>query len=82
MEIITQRIVTTLSEPFDVNGQKYLMTPTIGSCICQQTCGAFEVPEKVEIVRCYGCAMSKGMAKRKEVLNEVEALPKIKVSGD
>jgi|RhiMetdeSRZDD1v2_1073273.scaffolds.fasta_scaffold102386_2 diguanylate cyclase (GGDEF)-like protein len=82
MEIITQRIVTALSEPLDINGQKYLLVPTIGSCICQQTCGAFEVPGKVEIVRCYGCAMSKGMAKRKAFLSDMETLPKIKVPGD
>ncbi|HXQ34195.1 MAG TPA: diguanylate cyclase, partial [Anaerolineales bacterium] len=82
MEIITQRIATALSEPFDISGQKHLLAPTIGSCICQQTCGAFEVPEKIEIVRCYGCAMAKGIAKKKEILSDMETFPKINVSSD
>jgi GGDEF domain-containing protein len=82
MEIITQRIVAALSDPLDIDGQKYLLAPALGSCICQQTCGAFEVPGKVEILRCYGCAMSKGMAKRKEILSDMETLPKIEVPGD
>ena len=82
MEIITQRIITALSEPFDINGQKFLLAPTIGACICQQTCGAFDVPGKVEIARCYGCAISKGMTKRKDILNEMEALQEVNVPSE
>jgi diguanylate cyclase (GGDEF)-like protein len=82
MEKITQRIVTALTEPLDINGQKYLLAPTIDACICQQTCGAFDVPGKIEIARCYSCAMSKEMTKRKETLNDVEALQPINVSSD
>ena len=82
MEIITQRLVTAVSDPFDVNGQKYLLAPTIGACICQETCGAFDTPGKVEIARCYGCAMSKGMAKRNEILNNMGTRQEINVSRE
>jgi diguanylate cyclase (GGDEF)-like protein len=83
LEIVTQRITTTLAEPFGINGQKYLLAPTIGACICQQTCGAFDVPSKVEIPRCYGCAMSKGMARRRDMLNTVETLQEVNsISSD
>ena len=74
LDIVTQRIITTLSEPLGINGQKYLLAPTVGACICQRTCGAFDAPGKVEIPRCYGCAMSKGIAKRREMLAGVETL--------
>ena len=83
LEIVTQRIITTLAEPLGINGQKYLLAPTMGACICQQTCGAFDVPSKVEIPRCYGCAMSKGMAKRREMVNSVETLQEVNsISSD
>ena len=63
MEVITQRVIVAMLEPFDVNGNKLLMSPKIGVCICQTTCGAFDAPGKVEVARCYGCAMSKGIRK-------------------
>jgi diguanylate cyclase (GGDEF)-like protein len=79
MEIINQRLVATLSAPLDVNGQKYPLTPTIGACICNSTCGAFDSFGKVEITRCYGCAMAKGMSKKNEVLNEITTLQEVSV---
>ena len=68
MEVITQRVIATMLEPFDVNGNRLLMHPKIGVCMCQTTCGAFDIPGKVEIARCYGCAMSNGILKRDEAL--------------
>lgn len=68
-EVITQRIIAAMLEPFEINENKLLMRPKIGVCMCHMTCGAFDTPEKVEIARCYGCAMSNGILKRNEVLN-------------
>jgi diguanylate cyclase (GGDEF)-like protein len=67
MEIITQRIIAAMLEPLDVGGNKLLMKPKIGVCMCQMTCGAFDGPDTVEIARCYGCAMSKGITKETEI---------------
>ena len=68
MEIITQRILSAMLEPLDVSGNKLLLMPKIGVCMCQMTCGAFDIPNTVEIARCYGCAMSKGIARESEIL--------------
>ncbi|MDQ3004974.1 MAG: sugar transferase [Chloroflexota bacterium] len=68
MEIITQRIGNAMLEPLDVNGNQLLMVPKIGVCMCQMTCGAFDIPNTVEIARCYGCAVSKGANRESEKL--------------
>jgi len=68
MEIITQRVISAMLEPLDVSGNKLLLMPKIGVCMCQQTCGAFDIPNTVEIARCYGCAMSKGINRESEIL--------------
>jgi diguanylate cyclase (GGDEF)-like protein len=68
MEIITQRIISAMLEPLDVSGNKLLLMPKIGVCMCQMTCGAFDIPNAVEIARCYGCAMSKGTNRASEIL--------------
>jgi hypothetical protein len=68
MEIIMQRISNAMLEPLNVNGNQLLMMPKIGVCMCQMTCGAFDVPNTVEIARCYGCAMSKGINRESEKL--------------
>jgi diguanylate cyclase (GGDEF)-like protein len=60
MGIIIERINTLLSNPFQIAGHEFFLKAQIGHCMGQQTCNAFEIPEKVELVRCYGCAMSKG----------------------
>ena len=68
MEIITQRVISAMLEPLDVSGNKLLLMPKIGVCMCQLTCGAFDIPNTVEIARCYGCAMSKGINRESEIL--------------
>ena len=68
MEIITQRVISAMLEPLDISGNKLLLMPKIGVCMCQQTCGAFDIPNTVEIARCYGCAMSKGINRKSEIL--------------
>jgi diguanylate cyclase (GGDEF)-like protein len=81
MEIITQRLAALLSAPLDVDNQKYLLTPTIGACVCDSSCGAFDSPGKIEITRCYGCAMAKGMPKKNESLNDISTLQEVSVPG-
>ena len=66
--VIIQRIIAITSDPFDAKGQKFLLSPRIGSCLCKGACCAFEVLERVEIARCYGCIMSKVMASNEESL--------------
>lgn len=68
MEIITQRVISAMLEPLDISGNKLLLMPKIGVCMCQLTCGAFDIPNTVEIARCYGCAMSKGINRESEIL--------------
>ena len=58
-EVIIRRLESAFSEPFDVYGQEIHLNSKLGLCLCEQTCGAFERPNKVEITRCYGCVMSK-----------------------
>jgi diguanylate cyclase (GGDEF)-like protein len=58
-EIIVKRIRATLSNPFHVAEHEFLLNARIGHCMCQQACVAFEIPEKVELSRCYSCVMSK-----------------------
>ena len=67
-EIIVERINATLSNSFHVAEHEFWLNARIGYCICQQTCGAFEVPEKVELVRCYSCVMSKSTTNKKETV--------------
>jgi len=47
-EIIVERISATLSNPFHVAEHEFLLNTRIGHCMCQQTCDAFEIPEKVD----------------------------------
>ncbi len=72
IEIIVERIRTALSNPFHVDQHEFLFNARIGHCMCQQTCAAFEIPEKVEIVRCYGCVMAKSTINEKEAENTYE----------
>ena len=72
IEIIVERINATLSNPFHVAEHEFLLNARIGHCMCQQTCGAFEIPEKVELVRCYGCVMSKSTTNKNETVNVYE----------
>jgi len=65
IEIIVERISATLSNRFHVAEHEFLLNARIGHCMCQQTCDAFEIPEKVELVRCYSCAMSKSTTDKK-----------------
>lgn len=60
-EVIIQRINAVLSTPLHVTGHEFKMEARIGHCLCQGTCGVAASCEKFEIVRCYGCAMSKAM---------------------
>ncbi len=59
IEIIVERISAALSNPFHVAENEFFLNARIGHCMCQQTCSAFEIPEKVELGRYYSCAMSK-----------------------
>jgi len=58
VETIIERINMTLSAPFHVDQHEFILQPQIGHCMCRPTCGAYESLEKVDVVRCYGCAMS------------------------
>jgi diguanylate cyclase (GGDEF)-like protein len=71
-EIVIERISTTLKKPFHVAQHEFFLNAQIGHCICQQSCDALEVPEKVELIRCYGCAMSKNTTNETEALNTYE----------
>ena len=73
-EIIVERISVTLSNPFQVDQHEFLLNARIDHCMCQQTCVAFEIPEKVETVRCYGCVMSKSTTNKKEAVNSYESI--------
>jgi len=70
--IIIERINAMLSNPFHIAGHEFFLNAQIGHCMGQQTCDAFENPEKVELVRCYGCAMSKGTTNKTEAVNVYE----------
>ena len=72
IEIIVERISATLSNPFHVAEHEFLLNARIGHCMCQQTCVAFEIPEKVELVRCNSCVMSKSTTNKKETVNTYE----------
>lgn len=71
-EIIVERISATLSNPFHVAKHEFLLNARIGHCMCQQTCGASEIPEKIELVRCYSYAMSKSTTNKTEAVNAYE----------
>jgi diguanylate cyclase (GGDEF)-like protein len=71
-DIIIERIRATLSNPFHVAEHEFLLDARIGHCMCQQTCDAFEIPEKVEVVRCYGCAMAKSTSSQTEIVDAYE----------
>jgi diguanylate cyclase (GGDEF)-like protein len=71
-QIIVERINTMLSNPFRIAGHEFFLNAQIGHCVGQQTCDAFEIPEKGELVRCYGCAMSKSMTNKTEAVNAYE----------
>ncbi|HSJ86009.1 MAG TPA: diguanylate cyclase, partial [Anaerolineales bacterium] len=58
-ELVIGRIRATLLNPLQVAQHKFLLDARIGHCTCQQSCDVFESPEKVELIRCFGCAMSK-----------------------
>jgi diguanylate cyclase (GGDEF)-like protein len=70
--IVIERIRATLSNPFHVAQHEFLLDAQIGHCICQPTCDGFETPEKVDLIHCYGCAMSKSTTKETEALNTYE----------
>lgn len=71
-EIVIERIRTTLAKTFQVAQNEFLLSARIGHCICQQSCDAFETPEKFELIRCYGCAMSKSTANETAAVNTYE----------
>ncbi len=71
-EIVIERIRTTLSKPFQVAQNEFLLSARIGHCRCQQACEACETPEKYELIRCYGCAMSKSTTNETAVVNTYE----------
>jgi diguanylate cyclase (GGDEF)-like protein len=58
-EVVIQRLQEVLSDPFDVHGQEVYINSKIGHCLCNQTCGAFENSNRIEVTRFYGCVMSK-----------------------
>jgi diguanylate cyclase (GGDEF)-like protein len=68
-EIIIERIRAALSKPFRGAKHEFLLSVRISHCICQQSCDAFKIPEKVELIRCYGCAMSKSSTNKTETVN-------------
>jgi hypothetical protein len=68
-EIVMERIRSMLSNPLHVAHHEFLLDARIGHCTCQQSCDAFEIPEKVELMRCYGCAMSKSSTNETEAVN-------------
>ena len=72
VELIVQRVRASLSEPVKVGGQEYILNARIGHCLCQKTCGAFSTPNNIEVMRCYGCAMSKTIESRKETSHSYE----------
>jgi len=72
IEIILERIRASLSNPFHVAEHEFVLNAQISHCICQQTCGAFEIPEKIELIRCYSCVMSKSKTNKNETVNAYE----------
>jgi diguanylate cyclase (GGDEF)-like protein len=71
-KIIIERINAMLSNPFHIAGHEFFLNAQIGHCIGQQTCDAFEMPEKVELIRSYGDAMSKSTTNKTEAVNVYE----------
>lgn len=61
IETVIERIRTTLSNPFHIAQHEFLLAARIGHCMCQPVYEAFEIPERVDLVRCYSYAMSKTM---------------------
>jgi diguanylate cyclase (GGDEF)-like protein len=68
IEIVIERIRSTLSNPFHIAHHEFLLDPRIGHCLCQPAYDAFENPEKLDLIQCYGFAMAKSKT------NETEAL--------
>jgi len=68
-EIVIERIRAMLLNPLRVAQHEFLLDARIGHCICQQACDAFEIPEKVELIRCYGCAMSKSTINKTDTVS-------------
>jgi diguanylate cyclase (GGDEF)-like protein len=71
-EIVIERIRSTLSKAVQVAQNEFLLSARIGHCICQHSCDAFETPGNFEIIRCYGCAMSKSTTNETAVVNTYE----------
>jgi diguanylate cyclase (GGDEF)-like protein len=71
-KIIIERIGATLSNPLHVAEHEFLLNVRIGHCMCQQIFDDFEMPEKLELVRCYGSVMSKTQANKNEAVNAYE----------
>jgi diguanylate cyclase (GGDEF)-like protein len=67
VEIVIQRITAVLAEPISIKGNDFVLNARIGHCLCQRSCDAFDTPEKVDLIRCYACAM----ANTTEIGNEV-----------
>ena len=69
VEVIMQRIRSTLAKPIQVDGQEFLLDAQVDCCLCQGTCSVAVRPESVEIAQCYDCVMSNIVENRKEVVN-------------
>jgi hypothetical protein len=61
-----------VSEPVSAGGQEFVLNARIGHCLCKKTCGAFSTPDNVEVMRCFGCAMSKTIENGKETSDSYE----------
>ena len=71
IEIIMERICAALSNPFRVAEHEILLQARIGHSMCQEACAASETPDKIEVVRCYGCAMSTRLSNNAETVNAI-----------
>ena len=68
LEMIIQRIVGALSDPVEVKGQKFIISPKIGGCLCGSECCTFEAPEKANIAKCYGSVMATAIGYNERIL--------------
>jgi len=68
LETIIQRIAAALSDPIEVKGEKFIVSPKIGSCLCGSECCAFETPEKADIAKCYGSVMANAIGYNERIL--------------
>jgi diguanylate cyclase (GGDEF)-like protein len=62
LEIVIQRINAALSNPFRVAEHEFVLDAQISHLEQREICPADEMPEDIDVIRCYGNAVSKSMA--------------------